>query len=221
MDRHTQKVTLFNNVTPVAVTSSTDATPIVVTATAHGFVTGDRVLIQGHATNVAANGIFKVTRIDANTFSLQDEFSGASVAGSGAGAGSGGFCLKAPPLLLCSDFRNIIFELHTAGTTTMTTKAFGSTGKPDSSSTFDPGNPRKDVPNIGATISGANPYSALNLINLDTGASLNGSTGVVQSGADVNNQWEVNINLTKWMAIFPISWSQGSFTIIALLTSNL
>lgn len=221
MDRHTQKVTLLNQITPKAVTSSTDATPIVVTATAHGFVTGDRVLIQGHTTNIAANGIFKVTVLTANTFSLQDEFTGANIAGSGAGAGSSGFCLKAPPVLLVTDLRNVTFELHTTGTTTATTKALGSSGIPDSASTFNPDNPRKDLPNFGATVSPTNPYSFLNLVDLDTNGALAGSTGVAQSGADKNNAYEVNINLTKWLMVFPTAWTQGAITLVALLTSNL
>lgn len=221
MDRHTQKITLFNAVTPVAVMSSTDATPIVVTATAHGFVTGDRVLIFGHTTNVAANGIFKVTVLTANTFSLQDEFSGASVAGSGAGAGSSGVCVKAPPLLLVSDFRNIVLQVGTSGTATTTLKVAGSAGKPDSASTFEPGNPRKDVPNFGATVSPSNPYSFLQLINLDTAAAVNGATGIAVTGTDINNQYEVNLNLDKWLTVFPISWTQGAITVVALCTSNL
>src|ERR1035437_8628694 len=94
-----QEITLYSAVTPVAVTSSTDATPIVVTATAHGLVTGDRVLIVGHTTNIAANGIFKVTVVSSSTFNLLDELTGASVAGSGAGSGSSGLLVKAPPVL--------------------------------------------------------------------------------------------------------------------------
>ena len=77
-----QEVTLFDSVTPVAITSSTDATPIVVTATAHGLKTGQRVLIYGHTTNIAANGIFVVGAVTANTFGLTDEITGANVAGS-------------------------------------------------------------------------------------------------------------------------------------------
>src|ERR1700744_3685343 len=94
-----QSVTLYDNVTPVAVTSSTDATPIVVTAAAHGFTTGQRVVIFGHTTNTASKGIFRVTRLSANTFSLQDESAGVNVAGSGSGSGSSGVAVVAPPVL--------------------------------------------------------------------------------------------------------------------------
>lgn len=222
MDRHTQKITLYKNVTPVAVTSSTDATPIVVTATAHGFATGDRVLIYGHTTNIAANGIFKVTRLTANTFSLQDEFTGASVAGTGAGAGSGGICLKAPPIILMSDFRNIILQVGTSGSATVTLKVPGSAGIPDGASTFEPGNPRKDLVNFGATVvPDTNPYTFLQIIDLDTAGASNGATGIAVTGTDINKQYEVNINLDKWLTVIPISWTQGAITVVALCTSNL
>lgn len=221
MDRHTQKITLYNAVTPVAVTSSTDATPIVVTATAHGFVTGDRVLIFGHTTNIAANGIFKVTRITADTFSLQDEFTGASVAGTGGGAGSSGLCLKAPPIIFAQDFRNIILQVGTSGTATTTLKIPGSAGIPETPANFGPGSARKDLPNFGATVSPSNPYSFLQLINLDTAAAINGATGIAVAGTDINNQYEINVNVEKWLTVIPVSWTQGAITVVAICTSNL
>ena len=139
---------LFDAVTPVAVTSSTDALPVVVTATAHGFQTGDRAMIQGHTTNIVANGIYKVTRVDANNFSLQDEISGTNVQGSGGGAGAAGICFKAPPILYVSDFRNVILQVFTSGTATTTLKVAGSLGKPNSTWTT----PRYDFINMGATV---------------------------------------------------------------------
>lgn len=59
----------------VTITSSTAATPIVVTRVAHGFVTGDRVFITGHLVNTAANNtyanpIWTIIRLTADTYSL-------------------------------------------------------------------------------------------------------------------------------------------------------
>lgn len=67
----------------VAITSSTNATPIVVTATAHGFSTGDTVQIEGHHTNTNANGLWVVTVTGANTFSLNGSI------GNGVGGATG------------------------------------------------------------------------------------------------------------------------------------
>jgi hypothetical protein len=216
MNPQKQEITLFDAVTPVAVTSSTDATPVVVTATAHNLNTGDRVLIFGHTTNVAANGIFKVTVVTSSTFNLLDEFTGVSVAGSGAGGGTGGVMVKAPPVLLVSDFRNTILQVGTSGTATMTLKVAGSVGKPASSYA---NGPRYDYPNIGATVSPSNPYTFLQLINLDTAAAINGATGIVVGGADINNQYEVNINAMKYLTVIPITWSAGVITVKALLNT--
>lgn len=212
-----QEITLFDAVTPVAITSSTDATPIVVTATAHGFVTGDRVLIIGHTTNIAANGIYKVTKLTADTFSLQDELTGANAAGTGAGAGASGIAVKAPPVINVEQFRNIILQTNTGGTATTTIKFAGSSGKPNALAQT---SPRYDYPNFAATVNAANPYSFLQLINLDTAAAINGGTGLVVAGADVNVQHEVNVNAMKYFTAFPISWTQGSITMKAILTSN-
>ena len=55
--------------TPVTITSSTQASPIVYTATAHGLVTGEIVTIAGVTGETGANGTFIVTVLTANTFS--------------------------------------------------------------------------------------------------------------------------------------------------------
>lgn len=65
------------------ITAATNATPIVVTATAHGYSTGDEVQIASVGGNTNANGLRTVTVIDANTFSLQDLF-GTNIAGNAA-----------------------------------------------------------------------------------------------------------------------------------------
>ncbi len=67
------------------ITSSTDATPIVVTlAAGHGYLVGDSVTIAGHTTNVAANGTFVLSAVSATTVTLTGSV------GSGAGAGASG-----------------------------------------------------------------------------------------------------------------------------------
>lgn len=70
----------------VAIVSTTDATPIVVTTAGHTKNNGDLVFIRDHTTNVNANGLHIVANEDATTFELTDLL-GVDVAGSGAGAG--------------------------------------------------------------------------------------------------------------------------------------
>jgi hypothetical protein len=52
------------------ITGATNATPIVLTSANHGLATGQSVSIVGVGGNTAANGVWVVTVVDANTFSL-------------------------------------------------------------------------------------------------------------------------------------------------------
>lgn len=214
--RNSQEYTIWDAVTPVAITSSTDATPIVVTATSHGLVTGDLVMINGHTTNIAANGIFKVTKTSANAFSLQDLNTGANIAGSGAGAGSSGVMIKAPKILLVSSFRNIILSFVSSGSLNATIKMAGSLGKTRGDTSGD-GN---DTPNFGATQSKSNPYQYVQLINLDTAAAVNGATGITSAGTDLNTQYEVNVNGLKYFCPVLTAWSAGVITLKAQVVDN-
>ncbi|MFO0425530.1 MAG: hypothetical protein ACK526_03110 [Planctomyces sp.] len=59
--------------TPVpsgVITAATNAGPIVITSAGHGLITGQRVRISNVGGNTAANGVFQITQIDANRFSL-------------------------------------------------------------------------------------------------------------------------------------------------------
>lgn len=53
-----------------AITGATNATPIVITATGHGYANGDVVLIDGVLGNLAANGLWKIKNQATNTFEL-------------------------------------------------------------------------------------------------------------------------------------------------------
>jgi hypothetical protein len=52
------------------ITGATNASPIVVTSAAHGYSTGDFVMQDSVVGNTAAIGLFRITVIDANTYSL-------------------------------------------------------------------------------------------------------------------------------------------------------
>jgi hypothetical protein len=78
------------------ITSSTNATPIVVTtAVAHGFTTGDLVYVDGIATGTAGNGVWLIAAASGSVFSLTDPISGANAVGNGIGAG--GYCVNLGP----------------------------------------------------------------------------------------------------------------------------
>ena len=53
-------------------TAATNATPIAITITGHGYSTGDTVVVTGVVGNTNANGTWEITVTDANTFTLDN-----------------------------------------------------------------------------------------------------------------------------------------------------
>jgi len=65
------------------ISSSTNATPIVVTCNNHGYTNGDTIVITGHTTNTNANGTWEIANVATNTFQLVGS------TGNGTGGGTG------------------------------------------------------------------------------------------------------------------------------------
>lgn len=66
------------------ITGTNNGTPDQVTCTSHGFANGDIVMIFGVLGDLAANGIFKIKGVAANTFQLTNPDDDADISGSGA-----------------------------------------------------------------------------------------------------------------------------------------
>jgi hypothetical protein len=79
-----------------AITGATNATPIVITATAHGFTNGDIVVINKVAGNLAANGVWAIAGVATNTFQLTDPITAGNAVGSAAYT-SGGYAVCLGP----------------------------------------------------------------------------------------------------------------------------
>lgn len=60
----------FGSYTPLTVSGATNASPIVITSSTHGLVTGDRVLVEDVVGNTAANGEWIIEKVDDNSFKL-------------------------------------------------------------------------------------------------------------------------------------------------------
>jgi len=101
-----------------AITGATNATPIVVTATSHGFTNGDIVYIQDVGGNLAANGIWKIANQAANTFELTNPVSAANAVGSAAYT-SGGVAINLGPSA-SGDFLNDISGAVVGSAVTLT-----------------------------------------------------------------------------------------------------
>src|SRR5262245_13119932 len=110
LDTNTIKAALIDlntaDVAIKAITGATNATPIVITATAHGFTNGDIVLIGAVGGNQAANGICKIANQAANTFELTNPITGANASGSGAYT-SGGYAVNLGPSASGDNFDDV------------------------------------------------------------------------------------------------------------------
>lgn len=210
--RDFKEYTIWNNVTPKAITSSTNASPTVLTVASHGFSTGDQVMVYGHTTNTAANGLYEAVVLSASTLSLKNVDTKVAIAGNGVG-GATGVIMAAPKIALANDFTNATLQVSTSGTATTTIGVAGSQGNPTVTI-------HGDTPIFGATISPSNPYSFINIIDLNDGSSISGATGVVVAGTDITKNYELNINELKYTTLIPVSWTAGAITAKIILTNN-
>ncbi len=215
MKKEIAEYTIYNSVTPQTLTSSTNASPTVITKTSHGLTTGQRVVITGHTTNTVVNGIYDVVVLSSSTFTLKDIDTGAAI--NGIGVGANGLMCTAPAVVYCADAMNVKLSILTAGTSTMNFLVVGS----DGNLLADVSTRGTDRPNFGGTISDTNIYSNVQVINYDTGAAVNGITGIVVAGTDVNLQLELNTNGLKYFTLIPSTWTQGAITAKAKLYTNL
>lgn len=143
-----------------AIFSSTSTTPAVVsTVSAHGFNTGDTVFIEGHSTNTAVDGLGQITFVDSKHFSVNGSV-GVGVGGSTGyaidyelqpaivlpaggelvdpgvmGAVLEGLANTAPYLYsLSGKYR--LYNVYTAGTTTIGAMAWAAAGASNTSMAF-------------------------------------------------------------------------------------
>ena len=70
------------------ITNATNASPIIVTSASHGLSTGDVITIEGVVGNTNANAEWVITKIDANSFSLDDSTGNAGYTSGGTFTGS-------------------------------------------------------------------------------------------------------------------------------------
>lgn len=105
------------------ITGATNATPIVLTITGHGWTNGDLIFVDGVGGNLAANGVFKVANQAANTVELTRP-DGTNVVGSGAYT-SGGYAINLTQLKFLADISAGRVPSTTDQTIQNPTKALG------------------------------------------------------------------------------------------------
>lgn len=111
-----------------AITGATNATPIVLTATAHGFSNGDIIVVGGVGGNTAANNIWKASAVAANTITLVDVNDGTTNSVGNGAYTSGGYVVCLGPSASGDNWDDfdgdVIGTPATLGTITVTNGTF-------------------------------------------------------------------------------------------------
>ncbi len=106
------------------------------------------------------------------------------------------------------DFRNIVFSLATdgGGSANLTVKFAGSV---------------QDVcPNFSAAQSVTNMFDYIEVVDLQSGAAIDGDTGVSVAAADDYRLFEANVNGLKWVCAIVTARSAGSVSVNAAVLSE-
>lgn len=109
------------------------------------------------------------------------------------------------------DFRNCVISTGTSGTATLTYKFQASLVKNDSTTS--------QVPDFTAAASKTNQWIYVQAIDLATGNSVAGATGVGIT-ADECRLFEININSIDYLAMTVTAYTQGQLTSSLVLTEN-
>jgi hypothetical protein len=194
MSRTVQKYNILDKAAPRAIASSTNASPIVITTGApHGYVSGDKVSIVGHAVNTNANGSWQIVVTGPTTFQLVGS------SGNGVGGATGTHAPKSK-IAFCVDAENVVLAFDADNASTLTAKVVGSI--------------QEEPPDFAKPQSADNQYDFLQIIDLDESIEVDGSTGVVLAAATVHKMYEVNTNAMRWISVQLIG-TAGALTVKA------
>lgn len=202
MGRDVKSYTLLDAAAPRAIASSTNASPIVITtAAAHGYTTGQKVAIVGHAVNTNANGRWVVTVTGPTTFELDGSV------GNGVG-GATGTHYAAFKTAQLEDFAHAVLSLDSdgGGDAALTVKIAGSI--------------QESLPNFAAPQGPDNQYEFIQIIDLQDSTEVDGDVGIVLAAADVNRMFEVNVNGLKWLTAIVTAGTAGEITARVRLFSD-
>jgi len=105
-----------------------------------------------------------------------------------------------------TDFRNAGVIVGTSGTATATIKFKGAVGSVP--------------PDFSSAASSTNQWEYVQCVDLQNGNPINGTTGIIWTGADAVRFVELNLNVIDWLAVDVIVWSQGPVTATMTVTTN-
>lgn len=92
----------LSNAESGVVTDATNASPIVITSASHGLTTGMKVTVASVGGNTAANGTWTITRVGADTFSLDTSTGNGAYTSGGTWRTTGLYLFSVTPTLVGS-----------------------------------------------------------------------------------------------------------------------
>lgn len=161
----------------VAITGATNAAPISITAAAHGLATGAKVMIARVGGNTNANGVWTVTVVDANTFTLDGSTGNAVYT-------SGGRVIKLGADSVLSD---IPAAARVATSAALATKTFtnGTFDAADTTFTAVTGDPCEAF----AAFEDTGTATTSRLLSISDRTAAGGEFAVTPNGGDINLQF--------------------------------
>lgn len=105
-------------------------------------------------------------------------------------------------IMTVADFKTVTLAVATANNASFTMKVQGSISTA--------------TPDFTASQSPSNMWTYIQVIDLTDQSVVNGATGIVASGTDINRMVEVNTNQIKWLAVTITAYSAGNITLIGM-----
>lgn len=188
----------------------TAATTDVITSASHGLKNGDMVVLTTTDTLPAslatATGYF-VINASTNTFKLSLTSDGSSVNITDTGTGTHTWTMHdIGRNILVQDFINSVLSLSTDGTANFVIKFQGSI--------------QDTCPDFSAAQTVANHWDYIEVVDIQSGAAIDGDTGITFSAADDNRLLEMNIDGLKWINAIISSYVAGTATLKVRLFDN-
>ena len=111
-----------------------------------------------------------------------------------------------PVWVQVSDFRHMIFSIITSGNTTATIQVIGSIkGQNEGTTTEKP-------PSLASSASVTNQYAPIGFYDLNTATFTIGNTGLVLSGTDIINNFQVNTDGLEWVTLQVTAYTSGTIS---------
>lgn len=183
----------------------TAAVTNIITSNAHGLSNEDCIRFTTTTTLPAGLSLatnYYVRDVTTNTFKVSATLGGAEVDITDTGTGTHTYVLQGKQVLV-NDFKSVRVSLHSSNSASFTLNFKISD---------------QDDVDFNAAASPTNRWEYADLRALDSGntsfgGTQDGTTGVVLTGTDINQSFEVNTNGMKWLSVTPSSYSAGNINV--------